>query len=127
MHHRATRSGSPFLYTTPSDLSYRTIVPQHCLPQAAAKYSRGSKAFSCIQDSAKRHLGELPGAVPVDLAFIIAAHQLVDEHPAKIFALAAEHEFLCVRLCRLEEVELRVGHDTDAFECHQRAHYVREI
>jgi hypothetical protein len=76
-------------------------------------------SFACIEDRPYRHLSKLPRAIPIYFAILsIATEQLIDKHLAKILALTTKHELLGIGFGRFEKVELGVGDDADAFECH---------
>src|SRR5215510_3174622 len=73
-----------------------------------------------------RDLRQFPHLVPLDFV-ILAVDQLLNQQVAELTALAFEHELFGVRLGHVEEAEVRVERQADAFERHDRAHHVGEI
>src|SRR5262245_23169656 len=79
-----------------------------------------------LVDHPDRDLRQLPHLVPLDFV-ILAVDQLLDQQVAELTALALEHELFGVRLGDVEEAEVRVERQADAFERHDRAHHIGEI
>src|SRR2546430_11677062 len=94
---------------------------------AKTRLRQDYKSSSLFQVHLSSHLRQLPHLAPFDAAFGVASHDLVEDQFAKELALASEHELFSVGLGRVEEAELRVGDDADAFERHQGADDVGEV
>src|SRR5215813_240881 len=73
-----------------------------------------------------RDLGQLPHLFPLDFV-ILSKDQLLDQQVAELTAFAFEHELFGVGLGHVEEAEVRVERQTDAFERHDCAHHISEI